>query len=101
MIDNTDNTKITKTFVVLGMHKSATSLIAGALHNFKVNMGERLMGWDEFNKVGYFEDLDFYKLNETILKQAGGSWYNPPSEKKILALKKKFAPEIKRLIEKK
>lgn len=34
----------TKTFVILGMHRSATSLIAGALNNFGVNMGEKLLG---------------------------------------------------------
>jgi len=84
--------KTTKTFIVLGMHRSATSLVAGALHNFGVNMGKELMS---------FEDIDFFRLNEEILKEAGGSWQNPPPEKKILALAKKFAPKIKKLVENK
>ena len=90
-----------KTFIILGMHKSATSLIAGGLNNFGVNMGEKLMGGDEWNKIGYFEDMEFFRLNEEILKAAGGSWYEPPSERKILALKKEFGPKIKKLVEKK
>lgn len=90
--------KTTKTFVILGMHKSATSLAAGALHKFGVNMGKELMGGDRWNEIGYFEDMEFFRLNEEILKEAGGSWYNPPSEKAISALKKKFAPKIKKLV---
>lgn len=93
----------TKTFVILGMHRSATSLIAGALNNFGVNMGEKLLGGrgDPKKRIPHFEDLEFLRLNEEILFQAGGSWDNPPPERKILALKEKFAPKIKSLIERK
>ena len=92
--------KTTKTFIVLGMHRSATSLVAGGLHNFGVDMGKKLLGGPDSN-YNELEDMDFLRLNWKILKEAGGSWDNPPSEKKILALKEKFAPEIKKLVENK
>lgn len=93
--------KTTKTFIVLGMHRSATSLVAGALRNFGVDMGKELLGGKNSKISPHFEDMDFLRLNEQILRAAGGSWDNPPSEKKILSLKEKFASEIKSLIENK
>lgn len=91
--------KTTKAFIVLGMHRSATSLVAGALRNFGVDMGKELLGGSTSKISPHFEDMDFLRLNEQILHTAGGSWRNPPSEKRILALRKKFAPEIKKLVE--
>ncbi len=102
-----DSRKTTKTFVILGMHRSATSLIAGALKDFGVDLGRQLLGVNYFFKdddskiSAHFENIDFLKLNEEILTTAGGSWSNPPSEKNILALKEKFAPRIKKLVKEK
>lgn len=93
--------KITKTFIVLGMHGSATSLVAGSLHKFGVNMGKELLGGGNSKTSPHYEDISFLKLNEKILMAAGGFWDNPPPEKKILALKDKFAPEIKYLVKNK
>ncbi|MBA7709205.1 hypothetical protein ES703_118117 [subsurface metagenome] len=84
------------------MHGSATSLIAGGLHKFGVNMGKELLGGAGSKiKTPHFENMDFLRLNGRILKTAGGSWDNPPPEKKILALKKRFEPEIKKLVREK
>ena len=49
--------------IVLGMHRSGTSLIAGVLHEMGVNMGSNLMKADEYNPKGYFEDIEIYKFN--------------------------------------
>lgn len=74
--------KITKTFIVLGMHGSATSLVAGSLHKFGVNMGKELLGGGNSKTSPHYEDISFLKLNEKILMAAGGFWDNPPPEKK-------------------
>jgi hypothetical protein len=79
-----------KTFIILGMHRSATSLIARSLH------GECYLGSDDFfippafdNPKGFFEDRRVVLLNDELLKMAGGAWDNPPSKESILELKGK------------
>ncbi len=88
-------------FVVLGMHRSATSLIAKGLHESGVYMGGNNMQQpDSANPAGYFEDLDFQFLNKDILARAGGSWLKPPLEKKILRVGRRADIEgrIKQLV---
>jgi hypothetical protein len=79
---------MSRCFVVLGMHRSATSLIAGGLHRSGVFMGEKFIPRDSGNPKGYFEDKEFVNLNKYILVKAGGDWCHPPREKRILALRK-------------
>jgi hypothetical protein len=90
-----------KTIVVLGMHRSATSLVAGGLHHFGVPIGDQLVPADSSNPKGHWEDTDFRRLNDEILKSAGGSWSNPPLEISIMAQQKVFEPKIKALIKRK
>lgn len=65
-----------KTFIVLGMHRSATSLIAKALHSIGVNMGDRLLPPANDNPEGFFEDIEFLQTNIQLL--GGDRWANPP-----------------------
>lgn len=90
-----------KQVIVLGMHRSGTSLVAGILHKLGVNMGERMLGKSESNPCGHFEDLEFLYMNERILKMAGGYWNRPPSIESILKLQKMFDEKIKNRIERK
>lgn len=69
--------------VVLGMHHSGTSLVASMLDAIGVYMGKEMLGPNEHNPWGHFEDVQFLKLNKTILSDAGGSWFSPPSPRKI------------------
>lgn len=87
-----------KTFIVLGMHRSATSLVAQGLLKAGVYMGERLLGAHESNPHGHYEDIDFIHLNDTILKTAGGSWNNPPYENAIIEAGKELEDKIKAII---
>lgn len=89
-----------KTFIVLGMHRSATSLVAGGLKKMDINMGKKLLGADKSNPFGHFEDRVFMKLNTKILEQAGGSWDNPPSETNIIEAGKELSGEIRELTNK-
>jgi len=69
--------------VILGVHRSGTSMVANILHHCGVNMGRVFREPDEYNKYGYYEDLDFRALNKWIINLAGGTWYNPPTAEAI------------------
>jgi len=67
--------------LVLGMHRSGTSAVAGLLHFGGVFMGERLLGRDRrsvHNKKGHWEDLELININDKILNFFGGSWSRVP-----------------------
>jgi len=85
-----------KTFIVLGMHRSATSLVADGVNRI-IDMGA------EYNEMpdqpnGNWEDREFVQLNEEILIAAGGSWDNPPSHESIMAQKESFRTHITSLV---
>ena len=67
-----------KTFVILGCHRSATSLVAKALHEAGVHMGDNLLSGLPDNPEGHFEDLDFLEKNVEIL--GGDIWNNADIE---------------------
>lgn len=90
-----------KTFIVLGMHRSATSLVAKGLHECQVQIGDILLGANETNKYGHWEDTDFIRINDKLLSLAGGSWDEPPPEQMILNLAERCGGLIKAVIEKK
>lgn len=74
------------TVVVLGMHRSGTSLVSNILRVLGVNMGDEFLEPDEGNIYGYWEDIEFLGVNKALLEIAGGDWRNPPSTEEILAL---------------
>jgi len=95
-----ENSKTTKCFCVLGMHRSATSLVAGGLDKRGVNMGENLLPADSGNPEGYYENVEFMELNQRILRAAGGDWLHVPEREEILAVEDQFADAIERLVTK-
>jgi len=60
--------------VVLGMHRSGTSAVAGCLERLGICMGRRLAPGDEWNPGGYFEDRDLVELNDRLLSAQGIRW---------------------------
>ncbi len=60
--------------VVLGMHRSGTSAVAGCLHRLGVDFGPRLMPATEDNARGYYEHIDIVNLHDRLLLALGGSW---------------------------
>ena len=66
--------------LVLGMHRSGTSALAGTLVGLGLDAGEptSLMAPDEGNPEGYFEQQPIVDLNEEILLREGGRWDSPP-----------------------
>jgi len=82
---------MSKVFVVLGMHRSATSLVSKALLN-EIYMGPTPGG-------NVFESRPFGVLNRAILRRAGGSWHDPPPEQAILNQYDHFRERIIETIE--
>ena len=89
-----------KTFVVLGMHRSATSLVTKGLFKTKVHIGSNVLSPDSGNPHGYWEDTDWLNLNKKILMLGGGDWYFVPEEEDILKVGERadIRGEIKRLV---
>ena len=54
--------------IITGMHRSGTSLVAGILRTAGLHIGDKLLGPDDFNPRGFFEDKDFVNLQENILE---------------------------------
>lgn len=53
-------------FLILGMHRSGTSCLTGALERCGVHLGEvRRKG--KYNKKGYFENATIQKIHDQIL----------------------------------
>jgi hypothetical protein len=58
---------VNRCVMVLGMHRTGTSTVAGVLHHLGVSMGNRLMPPTDDNPKGYYEDEDFYELNQKFV----------------------------------
>lgn len=67
--------------VVLGMHRSGSSVVASLCCGLGVNMGQEMLVGLNDNPFGHFEDVGFVRLNERILKYLNASWDLPPSIK--------------------
>ena len=63
--------------IVLGMHRSGTSAVAGALGVLGVNLGERLVQAQADNPKGYWEHADAVQLHERLLAALGSAWEDP------------------------
>jgi hypothetical protein len=68
--------------VIVGMHRSGTSLVGSIVAALGVDMGETAKA-DLYNTGGYFEDLRLLHLNEALLSELGGAWNAPPSSEEI------------------
>ncbi len=73
--------------MVLGMHRSGTSLVAGALREAGVYAGEdgELMAARRDNPRGFHERVDVVRLNDSLLEAAGGNWFSPVSTRWAIA----------------
>ncbi len=73
--------------IVLGMHRSGTSLIAEALHRWGAfGRPEECLPSDQWNARGYWELSPLVKFNERLLEEAGAAWSFPPSQRDDLRL---------------
>ena len=67
-----------RSLVILGMHRSGTSALAGLVQLLGVNLGEDLLpAMPEVNEKGFFEHQEILDIHEDLLKSLGSSWYDP------------------------
>ncbi len=63
---------------VMGMHRSGTSALTGALQLMGCQLGGQLMGpWKGDNPKGFFENMKVFRMNEHFIKKCNSSWDDP------------------------
>lgn len=60
--------------VVLGMHRSGTSLTTGMLNALGVSLSEDLMPPTQHNAMGYFESVSIAAIHDQMLGIIGSAW---------------------------
>ena len=60
--------------VVLGMHRSGTSALAGVLARLGCDLPAAIMPANAFNPKGFYESLKVYNMNDAILASGGSRW---------------------------
>ena len=72
--------------VVLGMHRSGTSAMAGVLQRLGVDLGSRLTPGDADNPKGYWEHTELVDIHDRLLRSLSSRWLetvfvNAPSDR--------------------
>ncbi|MEJ2565585.1 MAG: hypothetical protein P8164_08940 [Gammaproteobacteria bacterium] len=62
--------------LVLGMHRSGTSVLSRALISLGVDFGTSLIAARPDNPRGFFEDKDIYALNQSFLRSMRCQWHS-------------------------
>lgn len=65
--------------IIIGMHRSGTSCLAGCLQDLGLNLGE-VNTAAPHNKKGNREDPRFWPVHDAVLARVGAAWDNPPAE---------------------
>ncbi|MFQ5752659.1 MAG: sulfotransferase family protein [bacterium] len=72
--------------IVLGMHRSGTSLVAEIIHRWDAYAGptQMLMPADDWNASGYWEYLPLVNFNDNLLASIKATWFVPPVGDELL-----------------
>jgi hypothetical protein len=63
---------------VVGMHRSGTSALCGALQACGASFGEHLLPViPGVNDEGFWEDQEVVEINDRLLSESGATWYAP------------------------
>ena len=65
-----------KLAIILGAHRSGTSLCAASIEHLGVDLGIKDHYSNEENKKGFFEQAEIVSFNNQLLSFLGGSWDN-------------------------
>jgi hypothetical protein len=86
--------------VILGMHRSGTSAVAGYLAKAGFFAGEEsdLLAAAEDNPKGFFERTDVNALNDDFLAQVDGAWDRPPGRDLIAGRAAEWQPQAEEMI---
>ncbi|PHC03857.1 sulfotransferase family protein, partial [Bacillus toyonensis] len=72
-----------KLFLVIAIHRSGSSAVAGVLDLLGVNMGNNLLKATPANVKGFFENVNFIMINEKILEILNMTWMTPRLRREI------------------
>jgi len=66
-----------KCLIITGMHRSHTSYVTQCLHQANLQLGDELIGANEYNQHGHFEDQGIVEFHNKILTNHGlrHRWY--------------------------
>ncbi len=86
--------------VVLGMHRSGTSAVAGFLAKagFYAGTEADLLPAAEDNPKGFFERADVNALNDGLLAELGGAWDKPPARHVIEEEAPAWRPKVEEVL---
>ena len=65
---------VTDVVLVLGMHRSGTSAVAGALTKLGGGLPKHLMAAHSSNPRGFFESVALMNFHDELLESAGSNW---------------------------
>lgn len=69
--------KFRRCLIVLGMHRSGTSALTGALSLLGIDLGQSLIpAHAAINAKGYWEHRDIVEIHERLLGALGSSWHD-------------------------
>ncbi len=79
---------------ILGMHRSGTSALGGALAASGASFGEDLLAAKaNVNEKGFWEHRELVRINEALLHCAGQHWYYPFASEAVAELTPNNAPK--------
>lgn len=78
----------------MGMHRSGTSAMTGALNKLGVYLGEHMMQPHATNEKGFFENMDIAFVNRYIMEYKLGRLWHTTEEVPVIS-----SPEINDLLE--
>ena len=65
---------MTKMLLILGMHRSGTSLLAGSCRMLGAELGDRMMEARQDNVMGFWEHDEIVQIHDRILERLGFTW---------------------------
>ncbi|MGH1541892.1 MAG: glycoside hydrolase family 99-like domain-containing protein [Arenicella sp.] len=64
-----------QTVIISGMHRSGTSLVTSILQSCGIHIGDRLLGGNQSNPFGHYEDMDFLEFHQSALGESNKEGY--------------------------
>lgn len=99
---SSDNPKNSVLVVILGMHRSGTSLTTRALQVLGIELGDSFHSPNRHNELGYWEDVDIQALNIEMLSALHLDWHSlaPISPDHVIRLREMgFQDQAKALLQ--
>lgn len=72
--------------IVLGMHRTGSSLVSSILHHAGINMGDTCQWKSYDNPAGFYEDKEFLSFNIRLLQKLNSNWYTIPRMNDVINL---------------